>query len=392
METIETKQPIYQRLISKGLLLPLLFALILPPICSWVLGYEWSGQQVNHVPTAIVDHDNSSVSRQLVGYIKNNQAFDVQLYSDNDEDIKKSMDESKIAAGIIIPKNFMADIMNGKESKLMVIYDGAQMGMVGAVKTRISEIMGTIRTGYLMRIMEGKLGMTPVEAETYLQPVAYATRMLGNPAKSSANFTLQGLILNICQVSVYCLGVEVGDAVRKGRNKFSDYILGAVTCGLIGTITAFNGIIIQVGVFKSPFNGSIWPALILTVLNMILVAGLGILMVTMTKKKIGALSASTVILATVLLSGYSYPVVAMPAVFQTLSQFIHYSHYAIPLRDITLMGVGFEQMGGHINWQIRFIFIEWVLILAASKVGMMGAIMKGKFGGHKKEEGVNRSA
>ncbi|HVI41380.1 MAG TPA: hypothetical protein VM577_12065, partial [Anaerovoracaceae bacterium] len=83
METIEQKESLRRCLISKGLLLPLLFALILPPICSWILGYEWSGQQINHVPTVIVDHDSSSMSRDLIGYIKNNQAFDVQFYTDS---------------------------------------------------------------------------------------------------------------------------------------------------------------------------------------------------------------------------------------------------------------------------------------------------------------------
>jgi len=391
METIVQKESLHRRLL-KGLLLPLMFALILPPICSWILGYEWSGQQVNHVPTAIVDHDNSSMSRELVSYIKSNQAFDVKLYTESDNDVKKWMDESKIAVGVIIPEDFMSDIMSGKESKIMMIYDGSQMSMVGAVKTRINEIMATIRTGYLMQVMEGKLGMTPTEAENYLQPVAYTTRMLGNPAKSSANFTLQGLILNICQVSIYCLGVEVGDAIRKRRNRFSDYISGALVCGLVGTITAINAILVQVGIFKSPFNGPPSAALVLTVLNMVLVGSLGILVVTMTKKKIGALSASTIVLATVLLSGYSYPVVAMPKIFQKLSQHIHYSHYAIPLRDITLMGVGFEQVMPHIYWLARFILIEWLLILLISKVGVLREGIRSMASGHRKTGGIDQNA
>lgn len=392
MEMIEQQGSISLRRTARGLLLPLLFALILPPVCSLILGCEWSGQQINHVPVAVVDHDNSSMSRELVSYIENNHAFDIQRYSDNDDDIKKWMDESKIGAGVIIPSNFMSDIMNGKESKILLIYDGSQMGMAGAVKTRISEIMGTIRTGYLIQIMEGKLNMTPAEAESYIQPVGYTVRMLGNPAKSSANYTLQGLILNICQVSIYCLGIEVGDAIRRGSNKYRRYLLGVLLCGGVGVVTAANSVLIQIGIFKSPFNGTVPPALILTVLNMVLAAGLGMLMILMTKSKFASLMAATIILATVLLSGYTYPVIAMPGLFQKLSPHIHFAHYVIPMRDITLLGVSFEQVTPHIYWLVRFVAAEWLLILVISQSGKICNAVSERLSSRRKTGGTDHNA
>ncbi|TEB12007.1 hypothetical protein Psfp_03841 [Pelotomaculum sp. FP] len=54
-----------RHIINKGLLIPILFTLLLPPVCSLILGYEFSGQRVTHVPTAIVDHDNSTLKQEL---------------------------------------------------------------------------------------------------------------------------------------------------------------------------------------------------------------------------------------------------------------------------------------------------------------------------------------
>lgn len=372
MTTIDQQENRPRNKAIKGLLLPLLFVLVLPPICSLILGYEWSGQQVSHVPTAIVDHDNSSMSRQMISFIENNQAFDVQRYSNEDYDIKTWMDESKIATGVIIPKNFMSDITNGKSTKLLMIYDGTQMGMTGAVKTKINEIMSTIRMGFLARTMEGKLSMTPSEAENYLQPVAFSVRMLGNPAKSSANFTLQGIILNIVQVSVYCLGIEVGDAIRRGSNKYRRYVQGIFACGLIGTMAAFLSLWIQVQIFKSPFNGSMVYAFLMTALNMAFITGLGMLMILLTKRKIKALSLATLVMATLLLCGYSYPLIAMPPIFQKIAPYIHFTHYVIPMRDITLLDISFKHLLPHVQWLAWYLVGEFLLIFMISQFGKLG--------------------
>ena len=387
METIEQNETLSLCRRVRGLLLPLIFALVLPPVCSLILGYEWIGQMINHVPTAIVDHDNSSLSRQLISCMENNQAFDIQHYSSNDEDIEKWIFESKIGAGVIIPEDFMNDIMNGRESKVLVVYDGSQMGMTGAVKTRISEIMATIRAGFLMRVMEGKLNMTPAEAEHYIQPVAYTTRLLGNPAKSSASFTIPGMVLNICQIAVFCLGVEVGDAIRRSSNQFRRYLLGILACGGVGVFTAFNSLLIQVKVFDSPFRGAVLPALTLVALNMLFIAGFGVLVVIINKRKLGSLMLSTIVLATVLLSGYSYPTIAMPHIFQVIAPLVHFTHCVIPMRDIALLGVSFKQIMPHIYWLSGYVAIELMLIFTVNQLGKSPAVSaavnlaKGKAGG-----------
>lgn len=391
MTKIELEENGTLRRTLKGLMIPLLFALILPILCSLILGAEWSGQQVNHVPTAIVDHDNSSLSRQLIRFITNNQAFNVQKYSNTDEDIKTWMDESTIAAGVIIPKNFMSDIMTGKNTKILMVYDGSQMGMTGAVKTKINEIMSTIRVGFLAQIMEGKLGMTPSEAEHYLQPLGYTVRMLGNPAKSSANFTLQGIILNIVQASIYCFGIEVGDAIRTRSNKFKRYIQGMLVCGGIGTFTAFHALLIQVKIFKSPFYGSLEEAFLLTALNMTFIAGLGMIVILLRKRKIDSLTFTTLLIATLLLCGYSYPLIAMPPFFQKIAPYIHNYHYVIPMRDITLLNVPFDLILPHAKWLAWYVAAEILLIGFISQFKKMRSLCK-KDSNKPRLEGVGEHA
>lgn len=357
---------IYRSIIDKGLLVPLLFALLLPPVCGIILGYEFSGHLIHHVPTAIVDHDNSTLSRSLVDKIRTNDVFDVRCFGQDDDDIKKWIESGEALAGVIIPENFAADMLEGQAPKILVLYDGSQMGAAGAVKSRISEIMGTIKSGYLLQVMEGKLNLTPAEAQNYIQPIAYTTRFLGNPVKSSSAFFLQGILVNIVQVSIFILGIET---VNKKQKNFWPYLKSSVFCGLIGTVSAAVTLWIYIGWFSSPFNGSMITALALTALNMIGLANIGIILSLLAKKKLIAVECATLILATMLLSGYTFPAIALPDIFQTIAKFMPFTYYGIPLRDVTLLGSTFRQVLPAMYWLVKFILLSWLVIMVVCKTG-----------------------
>lgn len=363
-----------RHIINKGLLIPLLFTLLLPPVCSLILGYEFSGQRVTHVPAAVIDHDNFALSRNLTDKISSNDAFDIKYFGQENDAVEKLIESGEVAAGVIIPKNFSSDMLSGQTPEILVIYDGTQMAMAGAVKTGISEVLGTIRSGYLLQVMQGKLNLTPAEAQNYMQPIAYTTRILGNPAKSTPTFFLQGILVNIAQVSVFLLGIEMFD---KKNKRFPAYFKKGIFCGLAGTLSAVGTLWIQINLFQSPFNGSAIPVLVLTLLNMTGIANIGILLSLLTKEKQLAVEFATLIMATLLLAGYTFPAVAMTDLFQKVSKFIPFTHYGLPLRDVTLLGTTLQQVLPDIYWLLKFVLCTWLGILFACKFGEWQSLISG---------------
>ncbi len=346
--------------LKKGLLIPLLFALLVPPICSCILNYEFREQRMNHIPTAIVDHDNSALSRSLVDKIRTNEVFDVNNYGGNDQEVKNWIDAGEAVAGIIIPEHFAADLLDGQAPRVLIVYDGSQMGAAGSARNRIAEIMATIRCGYLMEVMEGQLDLTPEEAEKFVQPVAFTTRFLGNPVKSLAYFFLQGLILGIAQVAVFILGVE---SYFARPQTFLQHVLNTIFCGFAGLVSAAVSLGIQVFWFNSPFTGSVTAALLLTFLNMTGIAGLGILFGMILNDKLNAISGGSVIMATVLFSGYTFPALSMPEFFQRIAAILPFTHYGIPMRDVTLLGSNLSRTVPDIGWLACFVLAGWLAIL-----------------------------
>lgn len=361
-------------MIKKGIIIPILFVLLIPPIASLILGYEFGGHSVNNVPTAIVDYDNSTLSRDLVEKIRANDTLDLKHYGQRDDDIKNWIHSGEVAAGIIIPKNFSTDMLKGQTPpKILVIYDGAQMAMAGTVKGKVSEILETIKSGYLIQVMQGELELTSAEAQSYIQPIAFTTRFLGNPTKSSPIFFIQGILISIAQIAVFILGVEL---VTKKDENFLHYLSKGVFAGLVGTVSMVVALGIQVWWFKSPFNGSVITALLLTVLYMIGMATLGMLLTLASKKdKFETIKSSTSLSATMLLAGYTYPLVAMPGALQTVAKYMPFTYYALPLRDVALLGTTFQQVLPDISWLIKFIGLGWIGILMVCKSSQLRSLI-----------------
>lgn len=378
MTTFDKIIAFYKKLLSSGVLMALLFTLIIPPVSSLILGYEFKGQLVTHVPTGIYDEDNSTLSRSLVKNIKETETFNVKVYADSQKEIQDNLGSGEIATAIIIPKHFSEDLQSGLSPKVLITYDGSQMAMTGAVKTRITEIMGTIRAGFVIKIMQSKLSINPAEATTYITPIGYTTRLLGNPARSTANYVLLGVLLSIAQVAVYCLGIEVGVFNNERKKTILDYMFNSFLAGIAGVIAVWSAIMIQTHVFHNPFNGSMGLALLFTLVNMMGIANIGILLVVIfNNKKLWALGFTTLIMATVLLSGFTYPSLAMPPFFKFIASIVPFTYYGLPMRDIQLLGLNLKQVLPNFIWLVRFVIYGWFAIFLIQQMKeIIGSLKK----------------
>ncbi|GEP66512.1 membrane protein [Clostridium beijerinckii] len=345
---------------SKEIIVSVMLLLIIPAISSYALGYTYSEHVVENVPTMIVDHDDSTLSKNFITQINTNEVFNVVNYSENDNDIKNLMDEGKVVVGIIIPVNFSKDLNDGKAPKIMICYDGSQMSAVSAGKTRIAEILGTIKVSYLMKVGEGKLGIMPQEIKNNIIPIQTDSIFLGNSARSTANFLLQGMLIGIAQIGIISLGALV---VKEKENYFF-LLIKSIIFGLIGSISIFLLMFIQYKYFQMPYRGSVKAAIALTITFSITMINLGILFRLIIKNKLEAVSSSSLMASSfVLLSGYTFPLMAAPEVFKKLSKIIPFLYYGIPMRDLSLLGLNFNDIVPNLYYLIKYMIFTWIIML-----------------------------
>lgn len=346
----------------KNLFFSFLFVFGIPVLCSFILGYQMKYHQIQHIPTIIVDHDNSQFSQMLIKEIKTNEIFDVTYYSERDEDVKDLIDQEKARVGVIIPQSFSKDLVSGNAPKVLIFYDGSQMSVTSAAKSRMDEILLTIKTAYLKNIVEGKLGVMPEVSKNYVLPMYFTYRLLNNPTKNYISFLIPGMIISLIQVSLVMLGVDI---VRKDEKNYLWLWIKGIIGGLLGVLSIWASLGIQVKYFAVPFRGTVTGGIILTALYCIGLVNYGVLVRLILPEKIAALQVSAIsILPTSILAGFTFPILAMPEFFKNLSKILPFLYYGEAMRDLTLKDISIDYIMPQINWMLKFVIYMWIASLA----------------------------
>jgi ABC-2 type transport system permease protein len=112
---------------------------------------------------------------------------------------------------------------------------------------------------------------------------------------------------------------------------------------LIAFIDTVEILVAGVLLFGVPINGSIWLLLILAALFLVSTLGLGMFISTVSNTQQEAMMMSMfTMLPSIFLSGFFFPLAAMPAILQWLSYLVPLRYFIIIVRGIILKGVGAE--------------------------------------------------
>ena len=88
----------------------LLFA---PPIVQMLIFGYAATLEVRHIPTAVLDYDNSQVSRELLSRFTASLYFDVRAYLNDRREIGDLIDRGEVAVALQINAGFAQDLRKG---------------------------------------------------------------------------------------------------------------------------------------------------------------------------------------------------------------------------------------------------------------------------------------
>lgn len=334
---------------------------VIPISSSFLFGYNMQAKQIQNIPTVVVDKDGSSFSRMLTEEIRNNEIFNIVKYSQQDSDIQSMIEQNKAMVGVVIPPSFSQDLKEGKGPKTLVFYDGSQMSITSAAKARMTEILLTVKMGYLKKVMEGKLNILPNESIKTVAPMYFSYRLLNNPTRNYVNFLIPGMLIGIIQVGLVMIGADrVGDKEKY----FIVLFLKALIWGILGAVSIAATIWVQIHYFGVPYRGTLEGGLKLTLLYSIGMISFGMLVkLIIPNKLIATQVAALLVLPSSILGGYTFPLMAMPKAFQQIGEFIPYVHYAEPLRDLCMKSIDISYIASDMNWLAKFVTWIWIALV-----------------------------
>ena len=119
-------------------------------------------------------------------------------------------------------------------------------------------------------------------------------------------------------------------------------------------------------IFRMPFRGSQLLFLGLTFFFIMASLSLGIMISTFAKNQIQALQLAILnILPSILLSGFIFPIDAMPKIFRGLSRVVHMTYYLRIARHIILKGSPFSYV-----WTYAAALLAFVAVLFTASLAM----------------------
>lgn len=349
--------------------LMIIVCLIFPICVNLIIGAELSKGVMDHIPMAVVDYDESQMSRQLIQYFADNNSFDIKYYPEDQKALEKLLDTSKARVGMVIPKDFSADATSLKSPTIMMLYDGSHMSMVSAAKSKATEILLTARVGGSIKQLQGRFNHSYNEAYTIAMPISFEARTLYNPTKNFSYFMLPGYGTIVCQLGIGLTAILCRPYPRdekKKRNALGHIIGKVLVYGIVGSMAIIINLLVQACVFKIPCRGSIFIAYGLSILYMFAVAALSVaLSVWFHNKVLGMAIGGLMLIPNSIMAGYTWPVLSMLPSYKWTSKFIPFTHYGESIRDLFLKG-----RMTHINQDILYLEGFILVMIAIGTIGV----------------------
>jgi ABC-type multidrug transport system, permease component len=345
--------------------------IIVPLVTGLILGYEMSSNIAMSIPTVIVNHDGSDFSRTFVDYIADSQYFRVVEEADYDERVEQMLYRREAYVGIIIPEGFYSDMKEGKAPKLLTIYDGSTMAVLTSARSAMTEILLTLKTGYMINVYEGKLGVVPADVRNHAIPIDVTYRLLFNPTRNFRNFILPGMLAALIQVGISCMGAERAWEMRNKDLPFRTHIITILHWGILGAVSISLMLLEQYLFFDMPYKGTLTGGIVLTLLFSTAVLMIGYIAGSVISDRTFATQvAAVIVLPATILGGYTWPVLAMPVFFQKLAAIIPFYYYGDAVRSLCLKPLEFHHLLPNISALSVILAAEMGLLYLIKRKGV----------------------
>ncbi len=343
----------------KSFIFPVVLLFIAPSIFSLILGFEMGSDRIETIPTVIADYDQTEFSRTLTDYIADNDYYRVVQYLQNDQQVNQALISGEALVAVIVPDGLTEKVKQGKPCKVQVFYDGSMMTVVSSAKTTMSEIFMTVRANYLKGIYEGKLDTPPAKVMDKILPVQIEMKTLFNSTRSYRYFLLPGFLLAILQVSLAVLGCQLA---WKKRNWLQNCIVLSLW-SILGTVAIFCCLGLQYQFFALPYRGSLTAGFWITLIFSCSIIWYGYLVAKIVHfRTLGVQVASITVIPTSVLGGYTFPIIAMPEIYQPIGNYIPFAHYGTAIRNLCLKEeIGFSAIKNDFMYILIFWLIELVI-------------------------------
>ncbi|PHZ83576.1 ABC transporter permease [Paremcibacter congregatus] len=310
-----------------------------------------------HLPAALMDRDQSALSRAVVAAVENSTFIDISHRPVTEDEAERLMREGRVNYLMIIPEHFSRDLHRGLRPQMLLVADATDPSAASGALNSINQIVASgLRRDF---------GGAAVASDPW--PVEVVVHRRYNPAGLTHYNIVPGLLGVILAMTMSMMTAVA--LTRESEQGTMENLLATPVRPLemmLGKIAPYvivgysqTAVILLAGlyIFHIPFVGSLLLLLAVTTLFVVVNLILGFLFSTLARTQMQALQMTFfLLLPQILLSGFMFPFLGMPRWAQVIGEVLPATHYMRLVRGIMLKGAGLGDLTTEI-WPLLAILL-----------------------------------
>ena len=318
--------------------------LVMPIVQLFLLGYA-ATTDVKNVPIAVLDQSRTPESRALLDAFRAADYFTIDYAVHSEEEIQILIEGGDVRAALVIPPDYDRRLLEG-DAQVSMILDGSD-ATIGSTALSTANLIGQ---SYSIRVLAAQAARQG-QAAIAKPPLEVRTRVWYNPDLVSAYFMIPGMI---GMILYFITALLTASAIVRERERGTieqlivtpirswELIIGKVApYVLLGFFDTMEVLLIGHYWFKVPIRGDL--SLIVATSGLLLLSSLGIGLFASTianTQQEAFLTVMFTMLPSIFLSGFFFPLDAMPRFLQFISYAIPLRYFLVIIRTLLLKGVG----------------------------------------------------
>ena len=326
----------------------LVLVIVMPMLQLFLLGYA-ATTDVKNISLAVWDQSQSQPSRLLLDAFRAANYFSIDYPVGSDDEYKELIEQGKIRAALIIPPDYEVRLLEGR-AQVSLVLDGSD-ATVGGTALSTARLIGQ---SYATKVLTEQAALTG-RPSSFNPPLDVRTQVWYNPDLIAAYFNVPGVIGMILYFITTLL--TASSIVReRERGTIEQLIVTPIRSWelVVGKILPYSilALVDMVEVllighwwFKVPIKGDIGLIFALSGLFLISSLGIGLFASTVANTQQEAfITVMVTMLPSIFLSGFFFPIEAMPQFLQYVSAIVPLRYYLVIIRALLLKGVGLSAL------------------------------------------------
>ena len=290
------------------------------------------------MPVAVVDLDQTSISRRLIHEMQATPSVDIQLITSSYQEARDAMQRGEVYGIFVVPVDFYRHLASFKRPRVdFYITNAYTVGGNTAYKQMLT--VANLVSGAFQREVLRKKGLPDYLIMERIQPVAISAHLIANPWSNYAIYLVSTIVpgilsLVVLMLTIFAIGFELK---MQTSRQWLEIAGGNYTVAMIGKLLPYTILYIVLGIgcnvilfrfMHFPVMGSSWRLVLGILLLVFAMESMAITLIGALPTLRDAISIGALYgMLGFSLSGFTYPVMNMLPPFQALTWLIPLRHY-----------------------------------------------------------------